>query len=315
MRLLWLPEVLRAAGLDVTTVPGWESRGADTYGPVRGITCHATAGSPASTDAGEISVLLNGSETAPPPIAQLYLSRTGRWWVVASGLCFHNKIGWAGPNAGYGNDALLGIEAQHSNTAAEPWPDVQYRSYVAGVAALVAHRAPGWEVPLAHVAGHKEHQPYPPPPGTRSSKSDPTFDMGRFRADVARAMEGDTMDLEDVVWTAPADHPSRTPAGQRDIRDILAATDTRTALLTNGGYIKNLVDGLSAQLGRVEQVLATTAADVAAAVGRDPVDEEALAAMLWARLPEQDLDVIERVLRQGMDPEKLAALGARLTSG
>ena len=55
-----------------------------------------TGGSANSTDSGEIGVLLNGSNTAPPPIAQLYLSRTGVFHVVASGLCFHALTGWGG---------------------------------------------------------------------------------------------------------------------------------------------------------------------------------------------------------------------------
>jgi hypothetical protein len=185
MRLLWLADVLRAAGLTVHEVSGWRTRGSDNWGPVRGITCHATAGSRTSTDAGEIGTLLHDSATAPAPIAQLYLSRTGHWHVVASGLCYHNLVGWSGPNKGYGNTGLLGVEAQHSNTTAEPWPDVQYRSYVRGVAALARRLG----VPVARIAGHKEHQPggY----GHSSVKTDPTFNMDQFRRDVAAALAGE----------------------------------------------------------------------------------------------------------------------------
>lgn len=217
MRLLWLPAVLRAAGLIVHEVDGWKTRGRDTYGPVRGITCHHTAGSHTSTDQGEIRVLLNGSSSAPPPIAQLYLSRTGHWHVIASGLCYHNKIGWGGPNKGYGNDSLLGIEAQHSG-GDEPWTDTQYRSYVRGVAALVAHKATGWSVPVAHVAGHKEHQP--------GAKFDPTFGMDRFRADVALLLAGeDDVSVEDVKKALEtADLVPAPPAGPLGNAD--AATNT-----------------------------------------------------------------------------------------
>lgn len=189
MRLLWLPQVLRSAGLTVHTVAGWETRGADSYGPVRGITIHHTAGSLTSSVAGEIGTLLHGSSSAPAPIAQLFLARNGDWHVVASGLCFHNLVGWSGPNAGYGNDSLLGIEAQHSG-GSEPWTPAQYQSYVRGVAALVRHKAPGYDVTPARVAGHKEHQP--------GAKSDPTFDMATFRAQVAAAV---TTEQEDDMPT------------------------------------------------------------------------------------------------------------------
>jgi len=175
MRLLWLPSVLRAAGLTVHEVSGWRERGSATWGPIVGLTCHHTAGSRTSTDAGEIRVLLNGSASAPPPIAQLYLSRTGHWHVVASGKCFHNLVGWAGPNDGYGNANLVGVEAQHSG-GDEPWTPTQYDSYVRGVAAIAKHAG----FSANRVAGHKEHQP--------GAKSDPTFNMTAFRTRVATAM-------------------------------------------------------------------------------------------------------------------------------
>jgi hypothetical protein len=190
MRALWLPAVLRAAGLTVHEVSGWRTRGADSWGPVRGITCHHTAGSRTSSDAGEINVLVNGRTGLRGPIAQLYLSRTGDWHVVASGHCNHNLPGWAGPNSGYGNDSLLGIEAQHSG-AGEPWTARQYDSYVRGVAAVVRHKAPGWDVTVGRVAGHKEHQP--------GSKTDPSFDMDAFRTRVRAELTTERSDDDMLV--------------------------------------------------------------------------------------------------------------------
>lgn len=198
-RALWLPAVLRGAGLDVREVGGWETRGGDSFDP-RGVICHATAGSRTATDAGEIAVLLNGSATAPAPIAQLYLSRTGTFHVVASGRCNHALTGWAGPLAGLGNTNLLGVEAANDNRG-EPWPAVQLDAYARGVAAICAHM--GWTT--ARVAGHKEHQPYPPPAGQTSTKTDPTFDMATFRNAVAYYLNGGSMALTDAdvmkIWT------------------------------------------------------------------------------------------------------------------
>jgi hypothetical protein len=197
-RLLWLPEVLRAAGLTVHEYDGWRTRGSDSWGPIRGITIHATAGSSTSTDAGELRVLVTGSTSAPPPIAQLYLSRSGAWWVVASGRCNHNLVGWAGPNKGLGNSALLGIEAQNDNRG-QGWPTAQYESYVRGVAALATRLG----IPVSRVAGHKEHQPagY----GKASTKTDPTFDMDRFRRAVAAVQAGNStggMGMDKVILPA-----------------------------------------------------------------------------------------------------------------
>jgi hypothetical protein len=179
-RLDWLADVLRAAGQEVVEVPGWKTRGSASYGPVRGVIIHETQGSATSTDSGEINVLINGRGGEHPlagPIAQLYLSRTGVWHVVAAGTCHHVKDGRSGPFKHVGNDNLLGIEAQHAvseNWARKP---VQYAAYVAGVAAILAHTR--WDPPV----GHKEHQP--------GDKSDPEFDMDTFRRDVAGAGEDD----------------------------------------------------------------------------------------------------------------------------
>lgn len=185
-RQLWLPTVLRAAGLTVVEVPGWSTRSADedsdasTYNP-GGVIIHETRGSATSSDAGEIGVLVNGRVGLSGPIAQCYIGRDGRWHVVAAGLCHHVKTGWGGPFAGWGNTRLLGIEPAHS--VDEDWANkpVQYRSYVRGVAAIVKYK--GWPAPV----GHKEHQP--------GDKPDPEFSMSRFRADVAAVIAGEDDDM------------------------------------------------------------------------------------------------------------------------
>ena len=191
MRLLWLPDVLRAAGLSVRTYPGWETRGSDRWGPLRGIVCHATAGARNSSDAGEMRVLWEtGSSTAPVPISQLYLSRTGTWWVGASGLCYHVLIGQRGPHRGYGNAALIGVEAANDNRG-EPWPAVQVDAYIRGVAAICRHM--GWSSDV--VVGHREHQ---------TDKTDPLgIDMHDFRRRVAALLadgrSGQEADMATIV--------------------------------------------------------------------------------------------------------------------
>ncbi len=184
MRLLWLADVLRGAGLIVHEYADWKTRGLESFGPVRGIVCHGTNGSLTSTDAGELrTIAITGSNSATAPIAQLYLSRSGAWWVVASGTCTGVTLGTGGPLYGYGDDTVLQIEAQHSSV--EPWSETQYRSYVRGVAALAAYKTAGYDVPLSNVIGHGEHQP--------GKKTDPWFDMAQFRRDVAAVLEGDEM--------------------------------------------------------------------------------------------------------------------------
>lgn len=244
-RLLWLPEVLANAGLTVHLYDGWKTRGADSFGPVKGIVCHGTAGSLTSTDAGELRVLaITGSSSAPAvPISQLYLSRSGDWWVVASGTATGVKTGTGGPLIGLGDDAVLQIEAQHSTT--EPWTDVQYQSYVRGVAALVAHRATDYAVTVDRVVGHGEHQP--------GEKTDPWFNMTNFRRRVAAILLGESMTaLEDWAKNTHAGVFYGGPSCGR------ATPDGKNSLIAKLDHVWGLLDQL---------------------IARDPadVDEEALA--------------------------------------
>lgn len=288
MRVLWLPTVLRAAGLTVHEVPGWRTRGADSFGPVRGITCHHTAGSRTSTDEGEIRTLLNGSETAPPPIAQLYLSRTGDWHVVASGLCYHNKVGWGGPNSGYGNDSLLGIEAQHSG-GDEPWTQRQYDSYIRGVAALVRHQASGWDVTVGRVAGHKEHQP--------GAKTDPSFNMDTFRARVREEISTweDDMPLSDEDVDRIAVRTRDRVLWDKVIPDY--AQPEKDRRMMSLGVFTGYADH------RRNAILAA----ITAALGRDLVDEQAVAAAVLTVLTPQAIaaalppEVAEQVAQELAD--------------
>ncbi|MEU4591843.1 peptidoglycan recognition protein family protein [Micromonospora aurantiaca (nom. illeg.)] len=219
-RLLWLPQVLRAAGLTAHEVDGWRTRGSSTYDP-RGVICHATAGSSTSTDAGEIRVLLEGSTSAPPPIAQLYLSRSGAFHVVASGRCNHALQGWGGNLKGYGNTNLIGIEAQNDNRG-QPWPAVQLDAYQRGVAAICKHM--GWSA--NKVAAHREHQP--------GAKSDPSgIDMTAFRARVTAILAGKDDDMANFT----ADHAKVLDQLGKLLPDLAAQTaytDGRMEAMAHG---------------------------------------------------------------------------------
>lgn len=235
-RFLWLADVLRGAGLTVHEYEGWKTRGSSTYGPVTGIVCHGTGGSLVSTDAGELRVIaVTGSNTASAPIAQLYLSRTGEWWVVASGTCTGVTTGTAGPLKGLGDDSVLQIEAQHAG--GEPWTPTQYDSYVRGVAALVAHKADSYDMAVGRVVGHYEHQPL--------NKTDPWFDMVAFRRAVAS------------IGVSMFEQNDRNTA-QADTWRLLTILEGRPAAeyqLQGEPAPRNEPNMLKAQLDRIEQAL------------------------------------------------------------
>jgi hypothetical protein len=181
-RQTWLADVLRGAGLKVVEVRGWKTRGSESFHPI-GVTWHATAGSRQSTAQGEVNVILNGSTSAPPPIAQLMLYRDGTFYVCAAGRCNHNKVGWGGPNEGLGNSDLLGIEMANDNKG-EPWSAAQVDAVRRGTAAICKHLGID---PLRRLAAHFEHQP--------GAKTDPFgFKMNAERTRVAALVKGEDDD-------------------------------------------------------------------------------------------------------------------------
>ncbi len=184
--LTWLPDVLLKAGLKVAPVDGWQYRGHADMGSVYGVVCHHTAG-PRTLNMPSLNTLLQGRPDLSGPLAHLGLGRDGTFYVIAAGRCNHAGAGsWKGIAAG--NTHFLGIEAENTGLADDPWPPIQMGAYRFGVAAILSHlgRSVEW------CAGHKE---YALPQGR---KSDPSFDMPAFRAALARI--------------GPSDEPSSIPS-------------------------------------------------------------------------------------------------------
>lgn len=178
--LLWLPQVLRAAGLTVHEVPGWQNRGHGDEGKVLGVLCHHTCG-PLHGDLPDLNVLIDGRPDLGGPLCNLGLGRSGDYWMIAAGKGWHAGAGnWQGVTDG--NSHLIGIEAENTGEThgarADVWPDVQMDAYRRGCAAILTHIG---AKPIM-CAGHKE---YALPHGR---KDDPDFDMVKFRADVAAIM-------------------------------------------------------------------------------------------------------------------------------
>lgn len=179
-----LADVLRAAGLDVVEIPGWQnrSRPASTGGfNPSGVLVHHTGGT-SDTRAYVEWMALTGRPDLPAPLCQLALSRGGTVYVCAAGRANHGGTARAsGPMpAGDGNALYIGIEAL--NTGSEGWCEAQYDAYVSLCAALC--RAYGWPAP--HVRAHRET--------SVTGKPDPgLIDMDRFRSDIATALEDDDM--------------------------------------------------------------------------------------------------------------------------
>nr|MDT0660872.1 N-acetylmuramoyl-L-alanine amidase [Micromonospora sp. DSM 115978] len=175
--LTWLADELRGDGLAVVEHPGWKTRAVPgTWTPRFGI-AHATAAPRGQADATQVRIVRDGRVGLKGPIAVACVTRVGVWEVLAAGRCNTTVAGTAGPYRGLGNTHALGVEACNNNNRPgeppEPWPAVQYDAYARGWAVIC--RRLGWSAD--RVLGHKEHTP--------GHKSDPTFDMDRFRGVVA----------------------------------------------------------------------------------------------------------------------------------
>lgn len=177
--LLWLPEVLQAAGLKVAEVDGWRTRGVGQLGDVVGVMCHHTAGPP-NGNMPSLHTLIHGRPDLRGPLAQIGLGRDGTCYVIAAGRCQHAGAGsWQGVTEG--NSRFIAIEAENTGGANDlPWPEVQMQAYRHAAAALLRKLGR----PASFCVGHGE---YALPP---RRKVDPSFDMTAFRVAVAAILAG-----------------------------------------------------------------------------------------------------------------------------
>lgn len=175
-RATWLADVLRADGLHVIELEGWQGRGRDDIDP-QAVICHHTATGPGWSDESVVRLLRDGRPDLKGPLSQLGLRRDGTFDLIAAGRANHNGYGK------YGNDSI-GIEA-YNDGQGERWPAEQIDAFERGSAAILRHLG----LPVSRCIGHKESDP--------TRKIDPHgVDMGAFRETVARHVTADPQEDE-----------------------------------------------------------------------------------------------------------------------
>jgi peptidoglycan hydrolase-like protein with peptidoglycan-binding domain len=174
-RQLWIPQVLRDAGLTVKEAPGWDTRGTTTFDPI-GVMWHHTASGTNWTEQSLTRLLVNGRSDLPGPLCHLQLNRDGSYVVIAAGRANHAGTGsWRGITTG--NTSFIGIEAANDGVG-EPWSTAQLDSYYRGTAALVKYIKGS----VDNVIGHKEWT---------TRKIDPAgIDMSDARQKVSEVLSG-----------------------------------------------------------------------------------------------------------------------------
>lgn len=178
---LWLPDVLRAEGLEVREHPGWRDRGHGDFGAIWGVVVHHTGSFGATPDS-----IANHPQLGL--CSQLYLGSDGVYTVVGAGIAWHAGQGsHPGLPDGNANSYTIGIEAANDGGGVpgrphrSSWSDAQYDAYVRGVGAIL--RRLGHDA--SHVIAHREWA------GAAQGKWDPgAIDMQIFRRDVQAVIDG-----------------------------------------------------------------------------------------------------------------------------
>lgn len=180
-------QFLKDFGLTVEAVPGWETRGSESFNP-GGVVDHWTAGPRGTTGRPSLSVVTHGRPGLPGPLCNVYLDRRGVVVLVAAGRANHAGLG--GYRGLSGNSSVFGIEAESAGN--DDWTPEQKWAYPRLNAALLRYlqRDASW------VFGHNEWAP--------TRKIDiRDWDMNAMRKQVA-----------DVLWAY--DNPKAPEPGKTE---------------------------------------------------------------------------------------------------
>lgn len=127
---------LRAFGLTVVEVDGWQQRGrtyAD-FAPLGSVN-HHTAG-PRNGDGPSLGICINGRSDLPGPLCNVFGSRSLVAYVVAAGVANHaGPGGWSGLK---GNQRVFGLEMENAGTSADPGYEALYEFMATVHAALIS---------------------------------------------------------------------------------------------------------------------------------------------------------------------------------
>lgn len=186
-RALWLPDVLRAAGLPVEVVPEFRYAGKE---PERWLAMvdHHTASNRNSGPRPALGIVRNGRPDVPGPLCNLLLDRRGIHVCIASGAANHPGVSYLPLNGGISSGVkywALGREIELDGIG-EPFPTdgPQHEAMVVGNAAICTYLGidPG--------TGLWDHKSICRPVGRKIDVR--PYDLAAGRTAVARRMTGTT---------------------------------------------------------------------------------------------------------------------------
>lgn len=199
-----LARVAKKTGFPVEEVPGWKNTGHGGMDSCSTIVIHHTAGANNGADYNSFGTVKNGRPGLPGPLAQLGIGRvTGKQIIFAAGRAWHaGKVG----KTAHDNSNAIGIEIEN-NGVGEKYSDNTYNSAVALVGELVKEFKLDVD---KDVLGHKEIAV------PKGRKIDPSFSMGKFRADVKSYINGTIKPVASKPESAPKPVVKPKPAPAKD---------------------------------------------------------------------------------------------------
>ena len=212
-RLTDLADVLRAAGVPVVEVEGWQTRGRGgdggqyQAGRPNHVMVHHTAGAQGASAASEVNYMVNVSDVAP--VTNLYIARDkddAAVWICAAGPTNTNGKGSAPWDPATKNDDMnrmaIGIEIGN-NGVGEPYGAKQQETLIAACAALCE----AYSIPVDHVRSHAEYAPGRKidPAGPSQWAASGTWPMEAFRATIADATGSPAPETPDRIKAEPGD--------------------------------------------------------------------------------------------------------------
>lgn len=237
MKISWLPDVLKEAGVEYVEEGDWLNRssGAD-FEPIGVLWHHTAATSSAENPHPALDICINGRPDLSGPLCQALVDFNGVFHLIAANRANHaGESGGSGPiPAGDGNTLMVGWEIDYAGDhgAGGPQQEMTQAQYDASVKATAAVlKKLGRDA--THARGHRET--------STSGKIDPSYiDLDAMRADVAKLLPPPPAGTPFQTWVAgdvyPEPNTTKDPVGQAGVGTIYVECQTEGEEVTAHGY-------------------------------------------------------------------------------
>lgn len=225
---------LRAKGLKVVEVNGWQTRGSSDFVP-RGSVDHHTAGS-SRGNVPSLSICINGRTGLVGPLCNVLIARDNTCYVIAAGRANHAGAGgWGGL---IGNSSVFGVERENVGDGSEPWTLQQYDVAAKVHAALISMHGGRFDL----VCEHKEWAPRR------------KVDAFGVDGNIMRQLVRDRLSVKPTAPTTPSTAPNLKPliSASQFLSEVHKAAISRPTLKqgSTGTWVKDLQEALNHIVGK-----------------------------------------------------------------